>query len=138
VFDPSNPFTYESEHLFSADTQDEWVAVEQLWYSSEGNNESWHRFDHEHNAKAAVLGTVRLDMSSLKAHEKRLPKVNGTDGRRFYRVKLLVKVQMLEGFRHELRVTARWAPDDTCSDMDVHEIEGADINVASAFKVTAV
>jgi hypothetical protein len=118
--------------------QDEWIAVEQLWYSSEGKNESWHRFDHPHNAKAAVLGTVSLDMSGLKARKGMLPKVDGIGGKQLYRVQLLVQVRMLEGFRHELRVTARWVPDGADGDLDADEVMGADVNVAAAFKVTAV
>jgi hypothetical protein len=74
-------------------------------------------------------------MTRLQERQGLLPIVVGLNGKQFYKIRLLVEVQMLEGFRHELRATARWANDNATH---IEEITGADLNIAAAFKVTAV
>jgi hypothetical protein len=74
-------------------------------------------------------------MTRLQERQGLLPIVVGLNGKPFYKIRLLVEVQMLEGFRHELRVIARWADDDATH---IEEIMEANLNIAAAFKVTAV
>jgi hypothetical protein len=136
AFLPDTSFTYESNHHFPSEDDDVlWIASEQLWYSSDGGKVSWYKYNHKENAGAAVLGTVSLDMTRLQEHQAVLPIIVGLDSKQYYKIRLLVEVQMLEGFRHELRITARWADDNTTN---IEKIMGADINIAAAFKVTAV
>jgi hypothetical protein len=136
AFLPGTCFAYESNHLFPfEDDGVSWIDLEQLWYSSDGGKVSWHKYNHKENAGAAVLGTVSLDMTRLQERQGLLPILVGLNGKQFYKIRLLVEVQMLKGFRHELRATARWADDDATH---IEEITGADLNIAAAFKVTAV
>jgi hypothetical protein len=67
--------------------------------------------------------------------------------RQTYEAQLRVCVEMMEGFRHTLHITARWAPDfsgdarDETEDddaMEVDEVQGCDINVSAAFSISAV
>jgi hypothetical protein len=75
-----------------------------------------------------------------------VPKV-GPEGHKVYQVQLRVCVQMMEGFRHTLHVTARWAPEfsgdaqkatEEDEEMDVDQGHGQDVNVSAVFSISSV
>jgi hypothetical protein len=138
-FAPGHRFPFSSTHLFPVnDTDADWIVSEQLWYSSKGDKQSYYKDKHPHNSDAAVLGTIKFNLSPLK--KVALP-IRGEGNARCYEVKLHVTVRMLEGFRHEVEVTARWvreAEDGFAEFMVVDGLDGVPINISAAFEVTAI
>lgn len=145
--EPGQKFYFTSKHLFPASEPNRaWVATEQIWYSSLAGKADWYQSDAPQNEDARMMGTIHLDMSKLQAHVDTIPTVDEGDFKQF-EITLRVGVEMMEGFRHTLRIKARWAPGFESDErgatfkddqMDVDEIAGGDINIAAAFKVSAI
>jgi hypothetical protein len=142
-FKCEDPFIYESTHLFPVKGDGPWEARETLYYSSrmmEKSNEHY-LFNHPKNQGSQELGTVTFNMGRLQDFKEYLPQVNNGDPKnpaKNYVVQLLVSVNALDGFFHELRLSATWNLDDETGIFYNEEIRGADINIAAAFQLTNV
>ena len=145
-FKPRQKFFITSKHVFPA--SDSWIARESIWYTENGPKESWHAVDGDENAGVAELGVIEYDMNSLKEKigKEQLPGCK-RKGEKVYEITLRVRIQMLEDYRHTLRVQARWAPelidDDNDSSErlegdDVMDIHGQDFNISAAFELSAI
>jgi hypothetical protein len=140
-FAPGHLFWFKSTHLFPVkDTRAPWIVTEQLWYSSEGDKKSWYKAGLAPNRDAALLGTIKYDLSPLK---KMAPPMRGAGNFQCYEIELQVSVKMLEGFRHELEVNAKWRREDQDDDgytkfTQVDGVKPVTVNVSAAFEITAI
>jgi hypothetical protein len=138
-------FTYHSTHIIPANSNMPIEVREELWYSSLIKVKNFYHVKHKFNADAAVLGVATFTLDRLMNYQEYLPTIPAREREslscheaRFYEVRLLVSVRILEGFRHELRITAKWDPEDETGINFTDTLLGADINVAAAFRVTHV
>ncbi|KAI4680519.1 hypothetical protein J4E81_010200 [Alternaria sp. BMP 2799] len=145
-FSPDQEFFITSKHIFQA--SDCWIARESIWYTEDGPKESWHAVDGDENAGVAELGVIEYDMDSLKGKigTEQLPGCK-RKGEKVYEITLRVGIEMLEDYRHTLRVQARWAPELNDDDNDSSErlegdegmdMHGQDFNISAAFELSAI
>jgi hypothetical protein len=141
-FAPGHLCWFKSTHLIAVeDTEASWIVTEQLWYSSKGDKKSWYKSTHPRNRDAAVLGTIKFDLSPLK--KMALP-ITGAENSQCYEIELQVSVRIKEGFRHELEVDAQWRREGqdeegpTTHFMQVDGVKAVTVNVSAAFEVTAI
>lgn len=126
-----------STHYVPRNLNEPWTVQEFLWYNSLKVTENDRHYTNPKNKGNEELGVVTFNMDRLKSLRENLKTTStGRSGCSYYEIPLSVNVVMLEGFRHELRVSAKWVPEDESGINYQDRVMGADINVAAAFEVT--
>ncbi|KAF1950462.1 hypothetical protein CC80DRAFT_554219 [Byssothecium circinans] len=114
---PGQEFRFVGVHVFTSE-HEEWLVEEVIYHSPRRMDHTSHRpVGTKANEGAELLGTIECNVTRLKKEIQptQVPKTkcndDGSAARLYWEVAICVVVELLEGHRHNLGVSALWTPE---------------------------